>query len=306
MEDMESDETSTEEKSNAIMEKIHEMISYVIEKINAFIAWAMEKFRNGFKKLKEVANNTHAIVGRAFEQRLIDIVRKRLGGMLQLSKAIDAYIPLVHDLALWRGEISKADAGHVDEGLPHELINHMESMYRSLDAYSKKFGSEIRHAGIQIIPHTERIVHNTALASAASFSKNFFEVKKVLFSLGAEEVTDETMGKIGHDLISQIEDVVDAYARYTGDHGTSSLTTMGKNIKKMLESIQDSMKNDKANRYTKRFGKTKMAVLRECVHGISKDIASIVTLSSAIDKECGSLSSLLGSLKNIEMEPATA
>ena len=310
MEDMEDDGVSPEDKSASIMEKIAEIIKYVIEKINKFIAWAMEKFRVGFKNMKEAGANLKGLVGRQMEVRKINKVRERLGGMIEMAKGIEAFIPVVADLAAVRLESSAVDAGHIEEPMPVSIVNKMESLYRQLEAFEKKFGEKTWSGGVEIKAVTERISHNNVLSTEASFSKNYFAVSQSVLGTGADDASDETMGKIGHDLISEIEDVIDLFSRFMGESGTLSLTTLSKSIKVHLEGIRKVISTDEArslfNRHGQRLGKTKVAVLREVVNGVNKDVSAVVKLSGALDSQCNALSKMLNGLKQVDMEPAAA
>lgn len=308
MEDMEDGEATAEQKSTSIMEKIAEIIKYVIEKISAFIAWAAEKFRRGYRDLKEAASGLKGMVGRKMEMRKIDAMREKIAIMHELAKVIESYIPLVADLAAVRLEASGAEAGHIEETMPVSTINKMDSLYRQLEAFNKKFGEKELRAGVKIEAKVERVSHVNVLATAASFSKNYFEVSQSL--LGRTDVSDDTtLSKVGHDLISQIEDVVDEFSRFMSESGTLSLTTLGKSVKTHLGGIQKVIDSDSAGgmfRHQQRVGKTRVAVLREVVQGLSRDVSSIVKLGGLVDTRCAAMSKQLSAMKNIDMEPAAA
>jgi len=307
---MNVEQVSTSDKSQAIIDKIKQMIAYVVEKIKAFIAWAIEKFRNGFKHLKETVSAFKHMVGRSADSRKINSIRKRCASMLELSKAIEQYVPIVADLAETRIAANEAEAGHVEETMDVSVLNKMEAAQRQLLNFEKKFDEKTWHAGVKIGVQTERINHTNTLSSTASFCKNYFVVTQSLIG-GGDEPSEENTSKISHDLVSEIEDVVSDYARFLGESGALSLTTLSKSLEQEMKNFKDHLRrhdNDIDLKLTgrKTYGPMKASQMREILGGIIKDITSITKLSSAIDSECTSLNKALARIRDVEEQSINA
>ena len=295
-------------KAEQIIAKIEEIIAYVIAKIKEFIAWVIQKFQNGYKHLKEAAVNLKHIVGRSMDNRSISKMRKRLGLMIELARAIEAFIPICADLSAVRIESADAEFGHNEETIDVSMIRRMENMMGQLETYEKKFPDSYWKGAIKIIPHTERISHNNVLSTSASFAKNYFEVSKGIIA-SSGDADDETMSKIGHDMVSEIEDVVEAYGRFMSKHGNLSLVTLAENIGEALKKIDATVKRAGLHsmgwRHGERAGGTKVAAFREILAGTNKDISAITKISGFVDSECSSLTKMLNHLKNVD-EPVAA
>lgn len=291
MESVDDTGASAGEKAKSIGVKIGEMIDTIIEKIRAFIKWMVERLGGGLKALKEAGELLAANVGMAYYKPRYDALKQRLVNDLDFIKSLTEYMKVTDGIVetfMMFGSMKPNDFSN-DPGFSlnpryFTLVNHsVEEMKR----FSRAFDRKEYVCGASYEVDLAEIAHGSANDLVMSYNRNFIKINDKGYQ--RPEYNGEELARLGHDLVSAIEDVHSGFSTLMDSKSKGSVAELlNKTHAQMttLRNREQDMIADSPNN-----GMAIANVLSRAVNGIRFNVSMIAKISTIVDREISSLAS---------------
>lgn len=305
MEDVEA-ENDAAERAATLTSRIREIIVAILEKLATLAKWVFAKFRQLVAAMKAGLAKLRQMASKKIDVSRARAIKKRIVMMNDTAKALEDFIPLIAELGDLRIRAAEEPAGYAEEVMDLSMVNEMERCLRSMEAFTKKYGTERYVGNIKFSATTDRLDRQSAQATVLTFSHCYFEVSRT--SNGSEALNEAMDGEdVGSPdaLINELEAVSTSYARFLGDHGALSLPTLIKAMEKKVSAFKTKtgsfswMKLGAEN-----VGQTAMKILNMSALAIARDVNVLTKVSSFVTIDASALNGMLNAMVNVE-EPET-
>jgi hypothetical protein len=305
MEDVEAENDSSD-RAAALSDRVKKIIKVLLEKLYALAKWIYAKFKQLVASMKAGLQKLRQMAGKKIDAARARAIRKKCAMMNDTAKALEDFIPLMADLANLRIQAAEEPAGSSEEGLDLNILNNMDRCIRDMEIFAKKYDTERYIGNIKFTVNVDRLDRQSAQAAVLTFGQCYFDITRS--SAASDALNEAVEGEDGGSpdaLINELEAVSNSYARFLGEYGALSLSTLIKAVEKKIKHFESKVGVSTIFFSTPgKVGPTATKVLNMSTLAMARDVSALTKVSSYVTVDAAALNGMLSSLVNIDESEA--
>lgn len=278
--------SSAGDKAKNISAKISEMIKMIMAKIKQFVEWLVARGQADFKVLQTAGARVANVVGQQVDKNKYDALKQLLQSDMKLIESLPEFLQLVNALATTRTIFANMKIGEFNQDQP--LDDRYVRLLNAAHTQLGNFGTKYNHAkfltGISYQVLNETVDATNVSMASYGFSHNVVSVHRADRVTPAE--AGQTQVRIGHDLVSAIEDVYNGFVKFQNPADANSIGGQIRALGKLTQTMGNAFDTRIAE--AERQGNNVQAVhavMGRVLSGIRSDLGALTTMSYAIAAE---------------------
>lgn len=285
MEAVDDGDSSAKDKAASIAAKIGEMIKLIIEKIKQFVNWVVTRAMASLEGLQKSGARLASLVGQTVDKSKYDALKQLLQSDLKLIASLPEFLSTVGEIALARTVFAELN---IDEFGQDKQLDKRIVVMQNAQHQVARFGEKYNHVkfltgiGYQVL--TEKIDDTDVSVASYRLLHNVVSVHREKNVDAAQ--AGEGAVRIGHDLVSAIEDVYNGFAKFQDASKSDTIPSQIRNISKLVQSVgtrYDALLSEAMNKSVN--SNSINAVISRTLSGLRTDLQALTTMSYAIAAE---------------------